>query len=338
MKDTIKRTKKRTINETMARMLAQGITVLMLLSMIPAHAALAEETAHHVAQEAPSSQEERIQEERQEQPPVQPDGGHEAAPEQPEEDSASPSEGQGQEPSQPETPEASPSFSLSCALDEAWMAEEDHANQIRVEYSASVEAYRDDWATFPTVRFGVLCIDEAATAQADRETYCDAPESAETIRFTPEECTVSGSYTFPEDFLAELPRERTYEVYAVYRTGEGREIVCAVGAVQYALPSSEPADSGESIDPVEPVESPESPESAKTPARSVVLHNRLEETAWILRAELIGFEGSETQIQWQYDDGEGWRDMEGATDLEYRFEPAVHTGDCTWRVKVMVIG
>jgi len=53
-----------------------------------------------------------------------------------------------------------------------------------------------------------------------------------------------------------------------------------------------------------------------------------------LEGILIGFEGLEYTVQWQYDCGNGWQDIDGANELIYRFEANEENLNYQWRLTV----
>ena len=58
-----------------------------------------------------------------------------------------------------------------------------------------------------------------------------------------------------------------------------------------------------------------------------------------LNAELVGFEGVNYQLQWQYtpDGGETIIDVEGATGLTYSFPVTQENAGYLWRLSVQVV-
>jgi len=55
-----------------------------------------------------------------------------------------------------------------------------------------------------------------------------------------------------------------------------------------------------------------------------------------LTSRLIGFEGMEYTLQWQYNDGSGWKDVKGATGATYEFEATLETVQYKWRLAVTI--
>jgi len=53
-----------------------------------------------------------------------------------------------------------------------------------------------------------------------------------------------------------------------------------------------------------------------------------------LEGVLIGFDGLEYTVQWQYDDGSGWQDVEGANELTYSFGADEENLNYQWRLMV----
>lgn len=56
-----------------------------------------------------------------------------------------------------------------------------------------------------------------------------------------------------------------------------------------------------------------------------------------LTGELIGFDGCNVMIQWQYDNGNGWMDVEGANSLSYSFSATSESVSSSWRMAVTII-
>ena len=57
-----------------------------------------------------------------------------------------------------------------------------------------------------------------------------------------------------------------------------------------------------------------------------------------LNATLIGFDGVEVVLQWQYSkDGANWTDAQGATGLNYSFTVTEQNAGTTWRLAVTVL-
>ena len=54
----------------------------------------------------------------------------------------------------------------------------------------------------------------------------------------------------------------------------------------------------------------------------------------VLTSKLIGFEGLTYELQWQYNDGKGWKDVEGATEGTYTFEADEENVSFQWRLMV----
>lgn len=55
-----------------------------------------------------------------------------------------------------------------------------------------------------------------------------------------------------------------------------------------------------------------------------------------LTGELIGFDDTEPSLQWQYDDGDFWVDVEGASGLTHAFIATEETINYSWRLSVVV--
>lgn len=53
-----------------------------------------------------------------------------------------------------------------------------------------------------------------------------------------------------------------------------------------------------------------------------------------LTGELVGFGASIFTLQWQYDDGMYWRDVEGANGLTHSFIATGETINYSWRLSV----
>lgn len=58
-------------------------------------------------------------------------------------------------------------------------------------------------------------------------------------------------------------------------------------------------------------------------------------TVW---AELIGYEPFEVSLQWLYNDGTGWVEMEGATEASYTFVATRENVNYDWRLAVTILG
>ncbi len=56
----------------------------------------------------------------------------------------------------------------------------------------------------------------------------------------------------------------------------------------------------------------------------------------ILTAELNGFEGQAPTLQWQCDDGDGWKDLEGATGLEFQVDVTPENMNYQWRARAIM--
>lgn len=55
-----------------------------------------------------------------------------------------------------------------------------------------------------------------------------------------------------------------------------------------------------------------------------------------LTGELIGFEGKDVSLQWQYDDGWSWVNVPGAEDLTHSFAATYESINTSWRLSVNV--
>ena len=55
-----------------------------------------------------------------------------------------------------------------------------------------------------------------------------------------------------------------------------------------------------------------------------------------LTSRLTGFEGIAYALQWQYNDGSGWKDVTGAIGSTYEFEATLETVQYMWRLAVTV--
>ncbi len=59
----------------------------------------------------------------------------------------------------------------------------------------------------------------------------------------------------------------------------------------------------------------------------------------LLWCELIGFDNSYLALQWQYDMGAGWKDIqEGGNGLSYTYIATKHLLECSWRLVVRICG
>ena len=56
----------------------------------------------------------------------------------------------------------------------------------------------------------------------------------------------------------------------------------------------------------------------------------------LLTSKLTGFEGIDYSLQWQRNDGNGWKDVEGATEGKYEFEATLENIQYTWRLAVTI--
>ena len=54
----------------------------------------------------------------------------------------------------------------------------------------------------------------------------------------------------------------------------------------------------------------------------------------VLTSKLTGFEGLTYTLQWQYNDGKGWKDVEGANGETYSFEADEENVSFQWRLAV----
>ncbi len=75
------------------------------------------------------------------------------------------------------------------------------------------------------------------------------------------------------------------------------------------------------------------------PQRSVKITSNLgasvnENDTITLRGELIGFDGCEVTLQWQFNNGAGWTNLEGANDVTCSFPANSDTLNCDWRLAV----
>ncbi len=57
-----------------------------------------------------------------------------------------------------------------------------------------------------------------------------------------------------------------------------------------------------------------------------------------LMGELVGFDGLSVTLQWQYDAGMGWTDVEGANDITFSFPANAETINNAWRLAVTING
>lgn len=55
-----------------------------------------------------------------------------------------------------------------------------------------------------------------------------------------------------------------------------------------------------------------------------------------LTSLLTGFEGIEHALQWQYNDGSGWKDVVGATEGSYEFKATKESVQYSWRLAVTI--
>ncbi len=79
-------------------------------------------------------------------------------------------------------------------------------------------------------------------------------------------------------------------------------------------------------------------EAEAEPVRAVVITTdegkiRYGETL-TLQAELVGYEGCKTKVQWQVNDGEGWKDVENGDALSLDVQVSETTVHLSWRVAV----
>jgi hypothetical protein len=86
----------------------------------------------------------------------------------------------------------------------------------------------------------------------------------------------------------------------------------------------------------------EEPAAEETPERSVSISANVGNVVFAgdgitLTAVLSGYDDVETQITWQYNDGTGWKDIEGANGLQYTFTLTEATADYGWRVVVDIL-
>lgn len=77
------------------------------------------------------------------------------------------------------------------------------------------------------------------------------------------------------------------------------------------------------------------------PQRSVKITSNLgasvnENDTVTLRGELIGFDGCEVTLQWQFNDGTGWTNVEGANDITCSFLANAESINNDWRLAVSV--
>jgi len=55
-----------------------------------------------------------------------------------------------------------------------------------------------------------------------------------------------------------------------------------------------------------------------------------------LTSVLSGFDGIEYALQWQYNDGSGWKNIPGATEGHYEFKATLETVQYAWRLTVTI--
>lgn len=55
-----------------------------------------------------------------------------------------------------------------------------------------------------------------------------------------------------------------------------------------------------------------------------------------LTGELIGFDDLDVAVQWQYNDGSGWHDVDNGSDMQYTFTATHETVTYAWRLAVTV--
>lgn len=76
--------------------------------------------------------------------------------------------------------------------------------------------------------------------------------------------------------------------------------------------------------------------------RSVNIYSNMgdivrEGDAITITGELIGFDGLDVSLQWQYDDGLCWTDVPGADALTHTFAATAETVEYSWRLSVTVL-
>lgn len=90
-------------------------------------------------------------------------------------------------------------------------------------------------------------------------------------------------------------------------------------------------------------EATEAAEATQAPERSVSIQMDVPANLQMgdtvtLTATLIGFDGLNVAMQWQYSmDGQQWFDAQGATDTVYAFQVSEETSGSMWRLAVTVL-
>ena len=52
---------------------------------------------------------------------------------------------------------------------------------------------------------------------------------------------------------------------------------------------------------------------------------------------LTGFDDVQVLLQWQVNDGSGWKDIEGADGTQYAYSASEQTVNSDWRLKVSIV-
>ena len=84
----------------------------------------------------------------------------------------------------------------------------------------------------------------------------------------------------------------------------------------------------------EDLEDEEAEEEEDAPALRVIVHTEYEVDKVVLTGELIGFEGMEILLQWQVDKGDGFENVEGATDITLSVDATEENEEWDWRLAV----
>lgn len=84
------------------------------------------------------------------------------------------------------------------------------------------------------------------------------------------------------------------------------------------------------------------PAAVQTAHRSVNIYSNMgscitENEVITLTGELVGFEGCDVTLQWQYDNGNGWTDVDGANGMTHAFAANMETVNSSWRLAVTVL-
>ena len=110
---------------------------------------------------------------------------------------------------------------------------------------------------------------------------------------------------------------------------------------QYVEKEPEPAEESEPEPDKDEFEDEDEPENGASAERQVKIRSSrgdvvIENEIITLYSKLIGFDGVEVHYQWQVDrgDGEGWVDVEGATEPNHSFVARKDTILYSWRLTI----